>query len=367
MADSHAALVSQPQTARKRTVSQINVSCYKPAMALPILLDMDNACSIPAADVDDALALALALASPEVELVACTASAGNCLARESYAVTRHMLMLAERPDIPLGLGPDNPLRRDRWPHFAHLDAKRRESGCELWNNAPAIGIPDKYPPDTSAADVIIAAVRKHPGELVIVATGSLTNVALALQQAPEIAAELNGIFHMGGAWPVEPGEEQWENATPDIPPEIWRDVLRFNPLYDPEATEIVLHCGAAVTFMPANVTMQTCLTEDALPVPGPEASAFSRFLHETCLPWIRWSRTQRGIPGMHLHDPLALAAAFRPELFHFREMSVDMDILLRPDGNFLTDAPAIPSCRCAVAADEKTFLKLFGERILAMF
>lgn len=336
-------------------------------MPLPVLLDMDNACSIPAADVDDALALAFALASPEVQLTACTASAGNCLARESYAVTRHMLMLAEREDIPLGLGPDNPLKRDRWPHFAHLDAKRRAAGCELWEDAPSIAIPDKYPPDTSAAELIIDAARQHPGELVVVATGSLTNIATAMRREPKIVPQLGEIIHMGGAWPAAPDDEQWESSTPDIPPETWRDVLRFNPLYDPEATEIVVRSGAPVTFVPANVTMRICLAENSLPAAAPATSPFGRFLHATCLPWIRWSRKIRGIPGMHLHDPLAMAAAFRPDLFVFQEMGVHTKTLLRPDASFLCDAPGDVTVRCVTAADEEAFLKLLTQRLIAMF
>lgn len=332
-------------------------------MPIPLLLDMDNACGIPAADVDDALALGLALASTELELVACTACAGNCRAAESYAATRYMLHLARREAVPQGLGTDAPLRRDRMRHFQYLDSKRDAAASLLWENVPPIPAPPVVPTEDSATACIIEAARRHPGTLVIVATGSLTNLALAIEQEPELVSQVAGVVHMGGAWPCPEGEAGWEDSTPDIPAEVWRDVLRFNPLYDPEASQLVFASGIPVTIVPANVTMQCVMPPSALEPWRDGVDPLVRFLRRAAQPWMRWSHDVRGLSGMHMHDPLALAVVLWPDLFTTRTMHIDEARLLRPDATFLTDSGNGPAVHVVTSADHEAFLGRFVDRV----
>lgn len=335
---------------------------YGHVMRIPILLDMDNACGIPAADVDDALALGLCLASPEeLHLTSCTACAGNCRSSESFASTRHMLRLAGYEDIPVGLGSETPFTRDRSAHFAYLDTQRNSPSQALWANAPAVPHEFPLPAAPNAAETIIQAARAHRG-LTIVATGSLTNVAKALRTAPEIIPLLAGVIHMGGEWHEET-ESDWAASTPDIPPHIWKNVLRFNPLFDPEASRLVFESGVPVTIIPANITKGCVLPESTIEVWKDSPSALATFLHGITQPWIRWSMAVRRLSGMHMHDPLALAAAYRPDLFAFEEMRVDIRALLKPESTFLSPSAKGPKVRVAVSARHEAFLLHFQERM----
>ncbi len=331
-------------------------------MSIPVILDMDNAAGIAGRDVDDALALALALASPEVNLVGCTACAGNCRTFESAKNTLHMLSLAGREDIPTAAGREEPLLRDRSTHFACMDRTLNEPGAAFWRGMPAQ--PDQPPlSQLKAHELIIEKAREYAGELVLVMVGSLTNLALALLTAPEITPLVREVIHMGGAY--EDKDVSWENSTPDIPPEVWRDTLRFNPLFDPEASLVVFRSHIPITVVPANVTMSVFLRPGDLEPLRESISAFHRHLFACCTPWIGWSCACRNLEGMHLHDPLALALAFRPELGCYETMQVSEQKLLASEADFLVKATDGPEVRVATQVQQRHFESILRERLLS--
>src|SRR5438270_8662742 len=195
-----------------------------------IILDTDPG-------IDDALALFLALASPEVQLEAITTVSGNVdIAFTTYnALT--LLELAERTDIPVARGCDRPLIRQPFnAAFVHGD-----------NGLGGLQLPEPHiqPLAKHAIGVIIEKVMAAPGEITLVAIGPLTNIALALRREPRIVRQVREVVIMGGALRV-PG-----NDTP---------AAEFNIYADPQAAHIVLHGGWPIRLVALDVTMQTSMS-----------------------------------------------------------------------------------------------------------
>jgi purine nucleosidase len=304
-----------------------------------VILDIDNGLGLPVADTDDALALALALASPEIELLGVTTCAGNCTTPQSTHNTLVQLALAERGEIPVAEGRADPLR-SRSDHFAYLAQKSIGPGARFWDglrphsDSRLTAIPLK------AHEFIARMVRRHPGRVSIVATGSLTNLALALLTDPDLAGLIKGVFHMGGGFlPVEAGDDPLVWETPDIPDQVWRDTLRFNPLFDPEATAIVSLSGVPLTLVPVNVTARFFQRPEHLEMLARNPSPFHQHLHRYALPWVQWSMADRRLPGAHLHDPLTLALVMMPDLARYRRMWVDVGRLLNLKDPWLRELP----------------------------
>ncbi|MEU6714355.1 nucleoside hydrolase [Nonomuraea sp. NPDC046802] len=260
-----------------------------------MIIDCDPGNSIPASDIDDGLALGLALAAPGVTLEAVTVVAGNTPRDVGVAVARDLLARAGAHDVPIFPGAAAPLVEDPAPWRADLDGRRdTEAARALWRDVvPSSPVDGTGEP--SAAVEIVRRVAASPGEIHLVAVGPLTNVAHALQLRPQLAAELASLTIMGGGF-----------AVPDLLQE-----LNFG--YDPEAAHLVLTSGAPITLVPYDVTRLTTLTlGDIEPLAG--VGPLADYLAETTRPWIRWVSEARGLPGCHLHDPLAVAALLDPGL-----------------------------------------------------
>lgn len=328
-----------------------------------VILDIDNACGIPGRDVDDGLALALALADADIELVGCTTCAGNCRTWQATRNTLLMIEAAGRPDIPVARGRELPLLRDREAHFNYLEGPAGEKDLTFWQDMPPLPDPSLRPHSMKAHDFIVAMVKRYPGEITLVAEGSLTNLAIALLTAPEIAPLIKRVIHMGGAFPPAPGTPSWEDCTPDIPPEVWEKTLRFNTLFDPEASLIVFRSDVPVTVVPANVTTQVFLRPDEFDELARGKNGFLGYLHQICAPWIRWSSSQRNLPGAHLHDPLALALAADPDFCTYRTMGVNETILLGEQGLFLAEDANGPSVQVATEVRNRIFEQYFRDRL----
>ena len=171
-------------------------------MAHKIILDVDLANGMgPARDVDDGLALALALTSPEVELLGCTTCAGNCRTSESTRQTLLFLEQAGRTDIPVAEGREEPLLADHRANFEYYD--QRSAGfigeetlwpetAQSWDLLHAGPTTEKSP--LKAHDFIIEMVQRYPGEVTIIKEGSLTNLAMALLVEPSIAGKVKEVI-----------------------------------------------------------------------------------------------------------------------------------------------------------------------------
>ena len=162
-----------------------------------IILDVDNALAV-ANDTDDAMAIALALTSPEIELLRITTCAGNCRTWQSTENSLRMLELAGRGDIPVAAGRESPLIQEVEPHFQYIEAKGAIRWRIYWATMPPQIAPSLKASPLKAHELIIEMVKKYPGEVIIVKEGSLTNLALALLVEPEIAPLVKEVVHMGG-------------------------------------------------------------------------------------------------------------------------------------------------------------------------
>ncbi|MBF8194260.1 nucleoside hydrolase, partial [Nonomuraea sp. K274] len=165
--------------------------------------------------------------------------------------------------------------------------------------------PDPTAPTASAE--IVRRVAAAPGEIHLVAVGPLTNVAHAFRLRPSLPEELASLTIMGGAF-----------AVPDMLQE-----LNFG--YDPEAAHAVLTSGAPTTLVPYDVTRLTSLIlADVDRLAG--ANPLADHLAATTRPWVRWVSDDRGLPGCHLHDPLAVAVLLEPGLAtrHRARVSVEL-------------------------------------------
>jgi purine nucleosidase len=305
-----------------------------------ILLDTDLSMGQPGSEIDDGFALALAVADPELSLELVTTVNGNT---DVDTATRLTLDLLHRlgHHAPVARGASAPLLRDtpRSPADAKVvrppgsDPGRREL--------------------SHAARHLVEHVLAAPGELTVVAIGPLTNIALALALEPRMAAAVREVVVMGGVY-------LGQTNLASMPGE-------FNFWVDPEAAAMVLASGAPLRLVGLDVTRLVRLSiEDASRMRA-SGGGFASFAADCTDEWIRHlARTvpgdERGQGSCALHDPLAVAAAARPDLLTWRDAYVTLEIgAERTRGVAVadllsTDSPPQPNCRVAVDVDVDGFL-----------
>lgn len=324
-----------------------------------VILDTDPGNGVPGADIDDGLALGLALRSPEVQLEAVTVVAGNVPVDRGVAAALEILEAAGAPGVAVHRGAARPLVQDPGPWRARLDGRRDEQDAQaLWRDlrpTPATLTADALP----AAQALVDRVNAHPGEITVLAVGPLTNVATALLLDPEWGDKVQRLVVMGGAF--------------DLP-----NVLQeLNFSYDPEATHLVLASRAPMLIVPLDTTLQTFMRladVDRLDAAGTPLAAY---LGRTVRPWVAWLAQRFGRDGCPLHDPLALAAMLDPEVITTRTAAVGMELrgaLTRgrvvawdpTDEETLHAGLELPDTRpvsIATGVDNKRFLPLLLERL----
>ncbi len=248
---------------------------------------------------DDAIALLLALASPEVELVGVTTVAGNATLEQTTANALRVLELAGRADVPVAAGAARPLVRER-DVAAHVHGETGLDGPELPEPAGA-------PVEEHAVELLAREIRARQGRLTLVATGPLTNVALLLALHPDARPER--VVLMGGA--VGEG-----NRTP---------AAEFNIWADPEAAHRVFTSGLDVTMLGLDVTHQAIVTP-ALADELRAAGRIGTFVAELVEFYARFhKRLYPELGGSPMHDPLAVAHVIRPGLVDTRPAHIEVD------------------------------------------
>jgi purine nucleosidase len=325
-----------------------------------IILDIDNAMTIPAQDTDDGIALALALLSPEIELLGCTTCAGNCRTWQSTQNTLRMLEIAGRIDIPVAAGREQPLLQDVEPSLRYLEKKSAGPERRYWDQAPQPKQPLSKPSPLKAHEFIVQTVLQHPGQVTMVMAGALTNLALALLVSPEIATHILEVVHMGGS---TGSSTLARSGTPDMPGPIWRDVLRFNTDFDPHAAEIVVRSGVPMTFVPGEVTSQVFHDLPGMARIGHVGSPFHRHLYDFGRPWIVWSMEERKLPGAHMHDPLTLALVIDRSFCDFESMRFDYRRFRSRDNPYLVPGGSDPQVQVATVVDKRRFEKWLADRL----
>jgi purine nucleosidase len=266
-------------------------------MARKIIIDTDPG-------QDDAVAILLALASPEIEVLGLTAVAGNVPLALTAKNARIVAELAGRPDVPVFAGCDRPMKQPLVT-AEHVHGKTGLDG-------PVMADPQMPLQDKDAVDFIIDTLRGEPaGSVTLCPMGPLTNIATAFTRAPDIVERVQEIVLMGGAY-FEVG-----NITP---------AAEFNIYVDPEAADIVFKCGRPITVMPLDVTHKALTTAPRVQAfrdlgtrPGTMVAEWTDFFE-------RFDKEKYGSAGAPLHDPCVIAYLIRPDLFHGRHINVEIEV-----------------------------------------
>jgi inosine-uridine nucleoside N-ribohydrolase len=301
-------------------------------MATPILIDCDPGH-------DDAIAILLALASPEVELLGITTVSGNTTLPNTVTNALKVLEFVGRTDVPVAAGAERPLVREL--HVAaHVHGESGLDGPELPASA-------SEPVEQHAVDFLVEHVTP---ETVLVPVGPLTNVALALDRGIRPAQ----IVLMGGA--IAEG-----NMTP---------AAEFNIWADPEAAQRVFHSGLDVTMIGLDVTHAALLTP-AWAERFRDAGRVGIFVAELVEFFKQYHARTYGWDGAPIHDAVALAHAFRPGIVTTERMNVEVELeseLTR--GRTVADrwhrTERKPNANVGVDIDADAFFGLLLERIATL-
>jgi purine nucleosidase len=253
---------------------------------------------------DDAVAILLALASPEnMAVLGITTVAGNVPIDLTTRNARIVCELAKKSETAIYKGCDRPL--------AHTLVTAEHVHGKTGLDGPVLPEPTMPVQEQHAVDFIIETLRREPaGTVTLCPLGPLTNIATALQRAPDIAERIQEIVLMGGAY-FEVG-----NITP---------AAEFNIYVDPEAAKIVFACGAPITVMPLDVTHKALVTKPrndafrALNTPVGIAVAEMTDFFE------RFDREKYGSDGAPLHDPCVIAYLIDPDMFSGRQINVEIE------------------------------------------
>ncbi|MGL6624235.1 pyrimidine-specific ribonucleoside hydrolase RihA [Aeromonas jandaei] len=264
-------------------------------MALPVILDCDPGH-------DDAIALILALASPELKVLAVTTSAGNQTPDKTLNNALRILTLLGRDDIPVAAGAPKPLARE----LIIADNVHGESGLD----GPKLPDPAFASQGMTGIELMARCLRESPEPVTLVPTGPLTNIALLLAAHPELKSKIARIVLMGGA----AGAGNWTPAA------------EFNIYVDPEAADMVFKSGIPITMCGLDVTHEAQVMDEDIErvraITNPVAQCVAGLLDFFMI----YHRDPKwGFAGAPLHDPCTIAWLLNPALFHGVECRVDIE------------------------------------------
>ena len=264
-------------------------------MALPVILDCDPGH-------DDAIALILALASPELKVLAVTTSAGNQTPDKTLNNALRILTLLGRDDIPVAAGAPKPLARE----LIIADNVHGESGLD----GPTLPDPAFAAQAMTGIELMAKCLRESPEPVTLVPTGPLTNIALLLAAHPELKGKIARIVLMGGA----AGAGNWTPAA------------EFNIYVDPQAADMVFKSGIPITMCGLDVTHKAQVMDEDIErvrtITNPVAQCVAGLLDFFMI----YHRDPKwGFAGAPLHDPCTIAWLLAPELFHGVECRVDIE------------------------------------------
>lgn len=310
-----------------------------------LILDLDTG-------VDDALAIAYALGSPEVELIGITGTYGNVLLEQGVRNALAITDLLGHPEVKVYKG---------IPHSSTTD------GFEVLEISKFIhgqnGIGDVDIPDSAreaetepAVDFIVDAVKTYGKDLVYVPTGPMTNIAAAIRKAPEIKDEIGKIVLMGGALTVCGNV----NAC-----------VEANISQDPDAADYLFRSGAPATMIGLDVTLQTLLTYKETQQWRDLGTKAGAFLADMTDFYIKaYETTSPHLGGCGLHDPLAVGVAVDPTLVTTLPINMQVDVEGPTRGRTIGDNTRlndpVKTMQAAVGVDVPRFLDEFMTRITGL-
>ena len=270
-----------------------------------VILDMDTG-------IDDAIAVLYLAAQPGLTIAAAGSVHGNTPASQAAANLLRVLALAGLPEVPVAVGAGRPLVRD--PHFA--SEVHGADGLGNTNATPCPGIASAE----SAPAQIVRLARSAPGHYDLLATGPLTNLAVALILEPELPRLVRSVVVMGGA----------ANASGNITP-----LAEANIWHDPEAARLVLAAPWPVTMVGLDVTMRTILDEAAIATLAAGTSKKARFATAILRHYLDFYELISGRRACPLHDPTAAAVYANPGLVT-ESYEADVDVACSDDARGTT-------------------------------
>ena len=309
-------------------------------MARKLILDVDTG-------IDDALAIAYALASPELDLIGVTCTYGNVEVDQAVRNSLAILELFGRTDVPVFGGP----QRDG---FEVMEISQFIHGVNGIGEAKLYDA-SRAAEQQSAVDFMVQSVHRYGDDLVIVPVGPLTTVAAAVEADENFASRAH-IVCMGGALTV-PG-----NVTP---------CAEANINQDPEAADFVFRQGEDITMIGLDVTLQTLLTTVETKQWGDLGTAGGDFLATATNYYIKaYETTAPHLGGCGLHDPLAVAVAADPSLVDTLAINLKVDTDGETRGRTIGDETClndpVKSARVAVGVDVDRFLEEFMRRLTGL-
>ncbi len=306
----------------------------------PVILDVDPG-------IDDALAILLAVRSPELDVRAVTVVFGNVELEMGASNALKILELAGRSDIPVGRGEAAPLVGEA------LTAKNVHGENGIGN----VTLPEPKAKlyQGGAIRLIAETLSASPEPVTLLPVGPLTNIALFLKIHPELRPKIREIVSMGGS-AAAPGTV--------------RPTVSFNILNDPEAAAIVYRSGIPVTMVGLDVTSKTVLTPERVSAFAQSSDPVERFVEAV----VGFHRNVRGAEGVVVHDPLAVGAVIEPSFISTELLPVDVELRgeltrgqmvvdRRADATWRRGAPR--STRVALDVDAERFLAFLIERLEA--
>lgn len=297
--------------------------------------------------IDDAMALLFADRSPAIDLLGITTVLGNA---PIELTTRNALYITDRFDMPVQVfrGAAEPLII---PPGKVATLVHGDDG--LGNINP--NEPRREVSSLPAADFIIDCVRRYPGEVVLVGVGRLTNLALALEAAPDIAGKVKQVVIMGGALGVD---GHTGNVTPHAEANIWGD---------PHAAEAVLAAHWPLVMIGLDVTMQVIMHEDVLLRIKQNCGDTGDFIYKISRFYADFYRNNSEHDGFPVHDSSALAYVINPALFTCRKGRIDVVTEGEQIGNTSLHEPEpgsdAASHSVAIAVDAAGVLKLYEDTL----
>ena len=252
---------------------------------------------------DDAVAILLALASPELEVLALVAVAGNVRVTQNAHNALQILEVAGRPDVPVYLGCERPMRHP----LVTAEYVHGATGLD----GPTLPAPEISPQHGHGVDYIIETLLAHePGTITLCCLGPLTNIGMAMVKEPAIVSRIADIVLMGG------GCFEGGNITP---------AAEFNIYVDPEAADLVFRSGVPITQVPLDVSHSMLTTQpriDAFRALGNRSGVVTAEMLEF---FERFDEQKYGWEGGPLHDPCVIAYLLKPDLFQGRHINVAIE------------------------------------------
>jgi len=300
-------------------------------LSLPIIIDCDPG-------IDDAFSLAMAIASDDLEVLGITTTYGNV--GLSHTTTNALRVVDWfGADIPVYSGVDRALLG------TPVDASEYHGATGL--EAPELGPPSSVPQSEDAVSFLIRTLRVSTRKITIVASGPLTNLAVMLRLAPDVAAKIERIVFMGGS-------TDYGNDSP---------AAEFNMLCDPHAAQIILDSDIPTTMFGLNVTHQVIATPERVQMLRSIGNDTGRVFADMSVYFEKVYRERYGFNGSALHDSCTLAWLILPELFETRVMRVDVETNSglsygRTVHDIWNIAGKVPRTEVAVHADAEGFFTL---------